>query len=54
MLRRLRERADGEGLRYLRVEVLRGKMPGVAEKEVVLGPTVDHEPVSELNKVSND
>ena len=51
MLRRLRERADGEGLRHLRVEVLRGKMPGAAEKELVLGPTPDHKPVSGFNKV---
>lgn len=52
-LRRLRERADGEGLRFLRVEVLRGKMPGAAETEVVLGPTAGVEPVSGINKVSN-
>jgi hypothetical protein len=51
-LRRQRERADGEGLRYMRVEVLRGKMPGAAEAEVVLGPTAGLEPVHGIHQVS--
>ncbi len=50
-LKRQRERAGAEGLRYLQVEVLRGKIPGAAAAEVVLGPTAGLEPVQGINKV---